>query len=377
MRITRRPWAALILTLGLGSGVVAEAQTAAAPLKKVRIAIGTRVVNISYPWLTMPGALGYWKAEGYDVEVLPIGGSLEAIQQLAAGNVDFVQVNSAVIVQSDVNNKLGLRSVMLSTVNDWSIVALESGPVKDVKDFKGKAIGVPALSTGGMPLLKEYLRANGLEPDVDVAIVPVGFGAPAYDAIRSNKVQGLMFFQAAITGFENAGGKFRYFHGADWRLQPDFALATTQKTIAADPAMVEAIVRGAAKGAEFSMANPDCTRRIQWKTWPDTKPSGATDDATLVKWGHGQPRRPANRHEGGLRPQRRQAVGRLHGRRSREPARLPDARGPDQGQVAPGELRHRHAPILRESQPLRPPRHPCAGGGLQWLLTVLPRRARR
>ncbi len=266
------------------AGQASLAQTAAAPLKKVRIAIGTRVVNIAYPWLTMPAALGYWKAEGYDVEVLPIGGSLEAIQQLAAGNVDFVQVNSSVIVQSNVNNKLSLRSVMLSTVNDWSVVSLEGGPIKDFKDFKGKTIGVPALSTGGMPMLKEYLRANGLEPDVDVSIVAVGFGAPAYEAIRSNKVQGLMFFQAAITGFENAGGKFRYFNGADWRKQPDFTLATTQKTIDADPAMVTAVARGAVKGVEFSMASPDCTRRVQWKTWPDTKPSGAGDEATQVKW---------------------------------------------------------------------------------------------
>ncbi|MDB5821040.1 MAG: hypothetical protein JWQ11_4680 [Rhizobacter sp.] len=260
----------------------APAQTA--PLKKIRIAIGTRVVNIAYPWLTMPSALGYWKAEGYDVEVIPIGGSLEAIQQLVANNVDFVQVNSAVVVQANVNNKLALRSVMLSTVNDWSVVAVEGGPIKDIKDFKGKIIGVPALSTGGMPLLKEYLKSNGLQPDVDVSIVAVGFGAPAYDAIRSNRVQGLLFFQAAITGFENAGGKFRYFHGADWRQQPDFTLVTTQKLIDTDPAMVTAIARGAAKGAVFSMANPDCTRRVQWKTWPATKPSGDNDEATLVKW---------------------------------------------------------------------------------------------
>jgi NitT/TauT family transport system substrate-binding protein len=271
------------LAAGLALTVGAQAQTPTAP-KKVRIAIGTRVVNIAYPWLTMPAALGYWKAEGYDVEVVPMGGSLEAVQQLVAGNVDFVQINSGVVVQSNVNNKLALRSVLLSTVNDWSVVAVEGGPIRDVKDFKGKSIGVPALSTGGMPLLKEFLRANGLEPDVDVSIVAVGFGAPAYEAIRSNKVQGLLFFQAAITGFENAGGKFRYFHGADWRQQPDFTLATNQKTIDADPAMVEAIARGALKGLRFALASPDCTRRVHWKRWPDTRPSGAPDEATQIKW---------------------------------------------------------------------------------------------
>lgn len=258
--------------------------TVPAASKKVRIAVGTRVLSIAYPWLTMPAALGYWKSEGYDVEVMPVGGSLEAIQQLVAGNVDFVQVNSAVVVQSNVNNKLALRSVLLSTVNDWSVVALEDGPIKDFKDFKGKSIGVPALSTGGLPLLKQYLRANGLDPDKDVSIVAVGFGAPALEALRSNKVQGLLFFQAALTSFENVGAKFRYFHGADWRQQPDFSLVTTQKIIDADPAMVQAVARGAIKGAVFSLANPDCARRVQWKTWPDTKPSGSVDDATKARW---------------------------------------------------------------------------------------------
>jgi NitT/TauT family transport system substrate-binding protein len=33
----------------------------------------------------------------------------------------------------------------------------------------------------------------------------------------------------------------------------------------------------------FAYTNPDCARRIQWASYPATKPSGA-DEATLVKW---------------------------------------------------------------------------------------------
>jgi len=276
---------ALTLAALLLTGVLQASSTSAQspPLKKVRIAMGARVINIAYPWLTMPRPLGYWKEEGLDVEVLAVGGSLEAIQQLVAGNADFAQVNSGVVVQGNANNNLPLRSVMLNTVNDWSVVTFEDGTIKSMKDFKGKSIGVPALSTGGMPLLKELLLRNGLTPDKDVSIVAVGFGPQAYQAIKSDNVQGLMFFQAAIAGFENAGGKFRYFHGDDWRQQPDFSLVTTQKVLEGDPKMVQSIVRGAAKGAVFSLANPDCTRRVHWKTWPDTKPSGAPEE-TLAKW---------------------------------------------------------------------------------------------
>src|ERR1700679_2318677 len=105
---------ALIATLATLLIGLSAAQAQTAP-KKIKIAMGTRVINVAYPWLTMPQPLGFWKQEGLDVEVVPVGGSLEAIQQLAAGNVDFAQVNSSVIVQSNANNKTTLRSVMLNT----------------------------------------------------------------------------------------------------------------------------------------------------------------------------------------------------------------------------------------------------------------------
>jgi NitT/TauT family transport system substrate-binding protein len=48
--------------------------------------------------------------------------------------------------------------------------------------------------------------------------------------------------------------------------------------------MVISIVRGSAKATLFAITNPDCARKLHWARWPDTKPSGSTDEATLVKW---------------------------------------------------------------------------------------------
>jgi NitT/TauT family transport system substrate-binding protein len=84
--VRRAVLAVALVALG---ATAAAAQTPPA-LKKIRIAIGTRVVGITYPWLNMPRALGYWSQAGYDVDILPVGGSLEAIQQLVGGNVDLV-----------------------------------------------------------------------------------------------------------------------------------------------------------------------------------------------------------------------------------------------------------------------------------------------
>jgi NitT/TauT family transport system substrate-binding protein len=264
-------------------GFISDASAQAKPLKKVKIAVGTTVLNVGYPWLTLPLALDYWKAEGYDVEVLPVGASLQALQQMVAGNADFAQLNSSVVIQANVVNGIPARVVMNNGVIDWSLSVLEDGPVKDVKDLKGKTIGVFSLATGGIAFMKSYLRQNGMDPDKDVNLVAVGLGAPPVEALRTNKVQALLFWASAQATFENAGLKLRYLRGADWRGFPDFTFSTLQKTIDTDPAMVEAIARGAAKATQFVWANPDCARRIHWARYPNTKPSGV-DDVTAARY---------------------------------------------------------------------------------------------
>ena len=288
VRIVQRPFAiaaALVLfAFALVQGaLIGEAHAQAKPLKKVKIAVGTTVLNVGYPWLTLPLALDYWKAEGYDVEVLPVGASLQALQQMVAGNADFAQLNSSVVIQANVVNGIPARVVMNNGVIDWSLSVLEDGPVKDVKDLKGKTIGVFSLATGGIAFMKSYLRQNGMDPDKDVNLVAVGLGAPPVEALRTNKVQALLFWASAQATFENAGLKLRYLRGADWRGFPDFTFSTLQKTIDADPAMVEAIARGAVKATIFAWANPDCARRMHWARSPNTKPSGV-DEATAVRF---------------------------------------------------------------------------------------------
>ena len=70
---------ALLLSCLAVAAVGAHAQAPAKPLKTVTIAVGTQVLNVTYPWLTLPIVLGYWRDEGYDVKVITVGGSLQGI----------------------------------------------------------------------------------------------------------------------------------------------------------------------------------------------------------------------------------------------------------------------------------------------------------
>ena len=274
-RLSRSCLAILLATTVVG--------TAQAANKKVTLAVGTTVLNIGYPMLTLPASLGYWKQEGYDVDVQPVGASLQAIQQVVAGNAEFGEVNSSTIVQSVADNDLPLKIVEANGVIDWAVAVDAKSGIKSAQDLKGKTIGVFSLATGGIPFLKSYLRNAGLDPDKDVSLVPLGLGAAPVQALKTGQVQGLLYWAAALASFENAGLQLDQLRGADWRTYPDYSLTTTSRTIAKDPDMVIAISRGIAKATVFALANPDCALKLHWKYYPSTKPTGA-DEATLAKW---------------------------------------------------------------------------------------------
>jgi NitT/TauT family transport system substrate-binding protein len=265
---------------------IAKARPAAAAdqkLQKVRIAISTTVLNVGYPMLTLPLTLGYWKEEGYDVELMPVGASLQSIQQMVGGNAEFGEVNASVIIQANSKNDLPVRIAMGNGVIDWSVAVDANGPIRSAKDLKGKTVGVFSLATGGIAYFNSYLRSAGLDPDRDVEMIPLGLGAPPIEAMRTGKVQGLLYWASAIASFENAGLKLRKLVGDDWRSYPDYTLAVMQGTVEKNPDMVVGIARGMAKATIYALANPDCARQLHWAHYPATKPTGA-DEATLARW---------------------------------------------------------------------------------------------
>jgi NitT/TauT family transport system substrate-binding protein len=168
-------------------------------------------------------------------------------------------------------------------VLDWAVAVQTDGPVKSVKDLKGKTIGVFSLATGGLAYFSSLLRDSGLDPAKDVELVPIGLGAPPIEAMRSGKVHGVLYWAAALATFENAGLKLTKLSGGNWRSYPDYSLSTMQSTTDKSPEMVIGIARGIAKATIYALTNPDCARRLHWLHYPATKPTGA-DEATLIKW---------------------------------------------------------------------------------------------
>lgn len=269
--------AVLIGVLLLAAGTDGFAQS-----KTVHITAATAVLDVTYPTMTLPNALGYWKQEGYEVEAAPAGGSLQAVQQLVGGNADFAAASGGAIVSGNGKSNLGMKVVSSISASDWALAVDAGGPIKSVKDLKGKTIGVFNLATGGIAFLNGLLRANGMDPAKDIQMVALGMGAAPVEAMRSGKVQGLIYWGSAIASFENAGLKFRKIIGDDWQVYPEYTLTTLKATADKDPAMLVGIARGIVKAQVFAVANPECAVKIYLSHAKAARPQGV-DEATFVK----------------------------------------------------------------------------------------------
>jgi NitT/TauT family transport system substrate-binding protein len=252
-------------------------------LPKVQIIAATPILDVSYSQLNLPSVLGYWRDEGYDVQVYTAAGSLQSMQQLAGGNAQFAAGSASAVIQTVAKGNLPMRVAISYSASDWAIAVDEYGPIRNATDFKGKTIGLVGLSSGGVAFLNGLFVANGMDPKRDVELVPVGVGATAMQALQSGRVQGLMYWGGALATFENAGLKLRRIVGDDWHTYPEYSLATLETIAAKDPAMTIAIARGSIKAMVFASANPACAVKLHHAHFPATAPANL-DAATLDKW---------------------------------------------------------------------------------------------
>ena len=130
-----------IAAVTLASHATALAQ---AP-RKVVIAHGSQQVEITHPGLYLGGVLGFAQQEGIELAAQTTQGSQQALQLLAAGRADFAQVTTETVINAK-DQGVNAR-IVYSAVNHYNsqIAALADGPVREVKDFKGKQIGVFSL----------------------------------------------------------------------------------------------------------------------------------------------------------------------------------------------------------------------------------------
>ena len=194
----------LIAAATLAAMTPVSAQTAA-PTETVRIAAGGRA-QVNFIPLTLADRLGYFKAEGLNVEVFDYSAGSRSVEALVAGNVDLVTgaYEHTLLMQ---HRGVQIQAVVLLARTYGLVIALSkerAAKYRSPQDLKGLRIGVSAPGSTTALILEVFLRKAGMTLD-DVSVIAVGQSSAAVAAMKYGKLDGIVNPDPVITKLVNDG----------------------------------------------------------------------------------------------------------------------------------------------------------------------------
>src|SRR6201996_5980875 len=225
-------------------------------LEKVRVLIPVRNIDEAFSPFVVAKEKGYFAAEGYDVNLIAVGGSNESAIQVSAGNAEVGAASPGEALVGIQSGKLDIRYFYgLYYSNIWSAAVLPDSPIKTLADLKGKRLGVQSTGSAGTTFGRAFVQAAGLQPDTDVSFLPIGIGAQAVTSVKQKLVDAVVYWDAALAKFRFSGLDLRDLPvPEDLRSLPDVSLLARSETFTKDPKMLVGVARAIAKACDYSMA---------------------------------------------------------------------------------------------------------------------------
>lgn len=207
--VSRRHFARHFVWGGLGVAAVVAAPRLRADTRperpKVSIAVGGKAAFYYLP-LTISEQLGYFKAEGLDVEISDFAGGARALQAVVGGSADVVSGAYEHTINLQSKNQAFQAFVLQGRAPQISVgVSTKAMPgYKTVADLKGKKIGVSAPGSSTNMVANLILSRAGLKAS-DVSFIGVGTSAGALAALRSGQIDAMSNTDPVMTMLEQRG----------------------------------------------------------------------------------------------------------------------------------------------------------------------------
>jgi NitT/TauT family transport system substrate-binding protein len=256
---------------------------AAAQTTKLRVATCARTITagLGAPF-AVATKMGWFKAEGIEVEIAPLPGSTDCVKAIATKEVPVAlpSVEPLAILRPQ-----GVKAKFFYTAyqtNTYGIAVPADSPIQKHADLKGKTIGVTNMSSAGVIIARAQVAAAGLNPDTDVTIVVAGEGAQPAVMLKNKQVDALSQFDTQYALIEIAGVKLRLLDTSAIARHPANGFIALEDTIKAQRKELIGLGRAYAKGEVFAIANPEAAVRLVYEVFPQTKPTGK-DEATAVR----------------------------------------------------------------------------------------------
>ena len=192
----------ILFTLSLAAAVFAG--TTAMAADKVTIIIGGYEKQIYLP-AKLTESLGYFKAEGVDVELLNEASGVDAENEMLAGAVQGVVGFYDHCVDLQAKGKYVESVVQFSQApGEVELVSSKYPGVKSMADLRGKSLGVTGLGSS-TNFLSQYLMVKSGVALGEFSTIAVGAGTTFIAAIQQDKIQAGMTTEPTISRLLKTG----------------------------------------------------------------------------------------------------------------------------------------------------------------------------
>lgn len=189
--------------------VPAFSPASAQELKKIKHAY---IAEPGYYWDVFEAQeLGFFKAEGIEVESTRFDTTSQGVAALVTGAVHFGSVTPDVAMLAAIKGQGDVVIVSNEVrIPTWDFMVQPE--IKSYADLKGKVIGVSQLQSASTLNLRQLLRKHGLKDD-DYTILQVGGTSKRYAALQSKQIAGALItepvnFEAMDAGYRMLGGVY-------------------------------------------------------------------------------------------------------------------------------------------------------------------------
>jgi len=215
--------------------------------RRVRLAIpGYNITQIAF---FAAKDKGYFKDEGLDVDMIQMTGNLANLA-LMSGEVEFTSVPAAAMAAT--LRGANLR-VLFSTWEKPLFWVFTRTQVREIKELKGKKIGVPGFNSVTYFLLREFLSKHGLEQGKDYTLIQAGDSAPRLLALQNGFVDATILplpwnFSAQDAGMHEAASLAK----ADI-VAPNGSVVVRDELLRGEAQLVEQFLRASYKGLRYAV----------------------------------------------------------------------------------------------------------------------------
>lgn len=204
-RISRRAFTSAVAFGAAALAVPALCAQARPEKSRLLLAVDGRSGFHCLP-LTVADQLGYFRAEGLQVEIADIAGSGRSLPSLAGAGFDVVSGSFQHTLELQARGLATQAFVLQGRAPQVALgVSLRALPgFRTVADLKGRRIGVSAPGTSTSLVANAVLARAGI-PAAEVSFVDVGQAYGALSALRSGQVEALSNTDPVMTTLEQRG----------------------------------------------------------------------------------------------------------------------------------------------------------------------------